>query len=157
MQGRMKNHQLNAEQITDLLNKTDVGTLATLNSDGTPYATPVHFVYDGEAIYFHGLPVGQKLSNIEADPRVSFTAYNMDGLLYDESGHPCETNTKYQSVIIQGRAKKLTDLDQKRAVLGMIIRKYTPHQAENPFSDARVRGTAVVKITIDAITGKYYE
>ena len=153
----MKNHQLNSEQITALLSAASVGTLATLNADGTPYATPIHFVFDGQALYFHGLLVGQKLGNLKANPAVSFTAWNMDGLLYDESGHPCETNTKYQSVIIQGRAEILTDLAEKRAILDLIIRKYTPHQAGNPFSDNRVKGTAVVKIAIDQITGKYYE
>ncbi|WP_400208963.1 pyridoxamine 5'-phosphate oxidase family protein [Candidatus Methanomassiliicoccus intestinalis] len=157
MQHRMKTHPLEASQINDLLCKVQTGCIATLNADGTPYVTPIHFIYENGSLYFHGLPEGQKISNIKANPHISLTAYVMDSFLLDPEGKPCDTNTKYQSVIVAGTAAILDDLQQKRNILTAIVKKYTPHLADTALPDNMVKGTAVVEITVQSITGKYYE
>lgn len=157
MQHRMKTHPLNQEQIDKLLLSAATGSLATLNSDGSPYVTPVHFIYTNDAIYLHGLPKGQKIDNIKADPRVSIAVYEMDSLLLDPNEKPCDTNTKYESVIISGRALFIDDADHKKEVLKGIVQKYTPHLDQRELPDSMVKGTAVIKIEIQEITGKYYE
>lgn len=45
MQGRMKQHQLTLDEITDLLKVSEVGRIATNDPNGFPYIVPVHFVY----------------------------------------------------------------------------------------------------------------
>ena len=157
MQNRMKTHMLSHEQIENLLNKSITGTVATINSDGSPYVTPIHFVYDGKCIYFHGLPKGQKIENIKNNPNVSFNVYNMDCLLFDENEKPCDTNTKYQSVIIQGQAYVTDDFDLKKEILNKIVDKYTPSLSGKVLPEAMVRGTAVIKVEIKEISGKFYE
>lgn len=114
MQHRMKTHPLNRDQIDRLLSRSMTGCLATLNRDGSPYVTPVHFINENGFIYFHGLPKGQKVDNIKSDPRVSMTVYEMDGLLLDAEDKPCDTNTKYQSVIISGMAFFIDDIEEKK-------------------------------------------
>lgn len=157
MQYRMKTHQLNEEQIALLLAKTQTASLATVNSDGTPYVTPIHFIHQDGHIYFHGLPAGLKVENIKANPSVSFAAYEMECLLYDPDEKPCDTNTKYHSVIIQGSASFIDDAQKKEQILRGIVQKYTPHLSEKPLPVNMVNGTAVVQIEILSITGKYYE
>lgn len=157
MQHRMKSHQLTAEQINRLLQECRTGSLATVGNDNAPYITPIHYVYKDGSIYFHGLPNGQKISNIKANPYVSFNVYNMVGLLLDESGNPCDTNTEYQSVIAQGRAEIVSDIDRKRAVLDAIVDKYTPRYSGQRLPDNMVKGTAVVAINVTELTGKYWE
>ena len=44
MQQRMKTHPLDPQRTEALLRQSPVASLATLNRDGTPYVTPVHFV-----------------------------------------------------------------------------------------------------------------
>ena len=61
MQNRMKKNQLNEEQITEILIKSPVGNIATINENGYPYVVPVHFIYYEGKVYFHGLPIGQKI------------------------------------------------------------------------------------------------
>lgn len=156
MQNRMKTHPLAEEQIEQLLFRVPTGSLSTLNNDGSPYVTPIHFVRIDRFIYFHGLPKGQKIDNIKKDPRVSMTVYEMDGLLLDEEGKPCDTNTKYQSVIISGTAAVIDDIEEKKTALLEIVKKYTPQLADSPMPENMVKGTAVVQIQIDSITGKYY-
>ena len=156
MQHRMKTHHLTEQQMTQLLKRVQTGSFATLNPDGTPYITPMHFVYYNNAIFTHGLPKGKKLDNIARDPRVGFSIYEMDKLLLDLDENPCETNTKYESVIISGTAKLVNDIDEKRNVLKKIVEKYTPHLASTELPINMVKGTAAIQIDIMEMTGKYY-
>lgn len=152
----MKTHPLTAEQIDSLLNSGDTATLATVNADGTPYVVPIHFVYMDGYLYFHGLPAGQKISNIRTNPHISFNTYQMDGLLLDAEEKPCDTNTRYTSVNVQGTAKRIDDLAKKQQVLEAVISKYTPQLAGKSIPSNMLKGTAVIEITIEQITGKYY-
>ena len=157
MQHRMKTHQLDKRQRDMLLSSRQVGTIATINKDGTPYCVPVHFVYADGKIYIHGLPAGQKIDNLIANPNVCLSVYNMDCLLLDENGVPCDTNTKYQSAVIQGTAKIVSDIERKAEILVYIVAKYTPNLKDVPLATAMVKGTAVTEIEISEITGKYWE
>jgi len=153
----MKTHMLTKDEVNQLLVRTTTGSLSTLNDDGAPYVTPVHYLYYNGAIYIHGLPKGQKIDNIKADPRVSMTVYEMDRLLLDPDEKPCDTNTKYQSVILSGKAILVEDIEHKREVLVEIVKKYTPHIAGNALPENMVKGTAVIQIQILDIMGKYYD
>jgi len=152
----MKTHRLTEQQMNQLLEQVQIGSFATLNSDGTPYITPMHFVYYNNAIFLHGLPKGKKLDNIHNDPRVGFCVYEMDKLLLDPNGNPCDTNTKYESVIISGTPKLVDNIDEKRSILKKIVEKYTPHLANKELPINMVKGTAVIQIDITEMTGKYY-
>lgn len=157
MQYSMKTHQLSKKQIEEILKREQVGTLATINEDGHPYATPIHFVYDGGKLYMHGLPAGQKIENISRNGIVSFTVYHMNGLVLDKNEIPCDTNTVYQSVIISGNASILTELNAKKSALELIIKKYTPQLSDKPLPEKMIKGTAVIMVDITSMTGKYWK
>ncbi|WP_312071117.1 pyridoxamine 5'-phosphate oxidase family protein [Anaerotignum propionicum] len=156
MQYRMKTHPLSEEQITKLLERSQTGSLATINTDGTPYVTPIHFVYYNNKIYAHGLPKGKKLDNIAHDQRVGFSVYEMNELLLDPNEKPCDTNTKYESIIISGNAKRVENIQVKEDILKKVVEKYTPHLVDKELPAPMVKGTAVIEIDIMEITGKYY-
>ena len=157
MQHRMKTHPLTKAQMEALLSRSLTGSLATLNEDGSPYVTPVHFVYNDGTVYLHGLPKGRKLDNIKSDPRVSMTVFEMDSLLLDPDEKPCDTNTKYESIILSGKAILVDDLEGKSKILGKIVKKYTPQLADRELPENMVRGTAVIRIDVDDMTGKFYD
>lgn len=155
MQHRMKEHPLTKEQITELLQAQAVGHFSTIGQDGYPYTCPVHFVYLDEKLYFHGLPKGEKLSNIEKNSKICFETCVMEGLILDEK--PCDVNTQYESVIVRGEAKVLEDLALKEKALLAVVEKYTPQLLEVGLPPQMVKGTAVVEITIANCTGKFYK
>ncbi|MGI5825622.1 MAG: pyridoxamine 5'-phosphate oxidase family protein, partial [Bacillota bacterium] len=128
----------------------------TVNHDGTPYVTPIHFVYKDNTVYFHGLPDGQKIKNIKANKNVSIAVYNMDGLIMASVPDPCNVNTKYQSVIITGEAQVLEAMTEKETALKYLVEKHVPELAGMDMSEAQIRGTAVVAVHCTVISGKYY-
>lgn len=156
MQHRMKTHQLTDRETERLLSDCMTGTLATVNTDGTPYNVPVHYVFCHNVIYIHGLPAGQKIENLKRNPHICFNVYEMRGLLIDREEKPCDTNTAYASVVIQGTAQLVEDMNEKKTALSAIIQKYTPHLKEKEIPVNMLKGTAVIKLFIREMTGKYY-
>jgi len=154
MQGRMKKYQISFLEIEEILKEQKVGRLATLNLNGYPYVTPVHFVYENNCIYIHGLSKGQKIDNIKNNSNVCFEVEEMLGLILDEK--PCDVNTAYKSVIILGNAK-LVEGEKKVEALKAVVSKYTPHLANIPFSENMLKATSVIEIEIVEATGKRYE
>ncbi len=153
----MKTHQLTQEQIESLLQELEIGTLALINEDGSPYAVPMHFVWYEGAFYFHGLKAGKKINNIKNNPKACFNTYRMGEFQLPESCLPCDTNTTYQSVTASGTISLIDDLDCKRRVLNAIVDKFTPSFSGTVLPGNMVRGTAVIELKPTEITGKYWE
>lgn len=105
---------------------------------------------------FTDSPQVKKIANLKANPSVCFNVYEMDRLLFDPEQKPCETNTKYESITMQGRVNFVQDLDKKREILGAIVCKYTPQLAGREFPMNMLKGTAVLEIVPQQITGKYF-
>lgn len=157
MQNSMKIHSLTTEQMEALLKRAQVGRIAAQSPEGYPYVVPVHFVYHNKRIYLHGLLQGQKIDYIASNPKVGFEVDEMMGLLVDGVDIACNTNTEFNSVIISGDAKILTDPADKKEVLNQIVAKYTPQFSHKELPENRVSVTAVIEITVVTSTGKYYK
>ena len=135
-----------------ILNEVEVGCLATVGPDGQPYVTPVNCVYHEGKIVFHCAPQGRKLDNISAEPRVCFEAHEMMEIVHGDKG--CGCSTRYRSVLAFGRARILTDLDEKRAALVTLTARYARGRPFDPPTDERVARTGVVEIVVEDMTGK---
>ncbi len=139
--------------IVDLLNSAHVGRLGTVGKEGYPVIKPLNFVYYGNAVYFHGASQGEKIDDIERDPRVCFEV-DQPIAYARRAGDPCGTDYLYRSVIIAGRAALVADEEEKVRALGMLMKKYEPLRAQEKFPENKVAITAVVRIDIESITGK---
>ncbi|HHY91000.1 MAG TPA: pyridoxamine 5'-phosphate oxidase family protein [Clostridiales bacterium] len=154
MQGKMrrKDRAMNVEEAYSFLAAAPVGRLATISENGYPYVVPVHFVCLDNKIYFHCAQEGHKLDNIKKTPFVCFEADEMIGII--NADHPCDTSTRYKSVVIFGKARVVEDESIKIHALKEIIRKYVPESANAPLVPEILDASAVVEIEIEQMTGK---
>lgn len=138
------------EGALELLHKCDYGVVSTIGSDGYPYGVPVNYASNNEAIYFHCAAEGHKLDNLMENSRVSFCAVGKNEIIADKF------STKYESVIVFGRAKVVIDDNEKKKALFAIIEKYSPDHIESgrKYIENDYSKTKVVKIEIEHITGK---
>ena len=139
--------------ILGLLRTCPVGRLGTVRIDGYPMIKPVNFVHSGNAIYFHSALEGEKMDDIKRDARVCF---EIDlPLAYARSaGSPCETDYLYRSVIIKGRASLVEAVAEKVEALKLLMEKHEPVTFLGEFPAEKIAVTGVVRIDIDAMTGK---
>ena len=157
MQPRMQNYQLTKEQIDDLLLRSQDCVFASQGRDGFPYAIPMNFVYYNDKIYLHGRGEGQKIDNIKLNSKVCVEVHEMLSLLYEEDNAGCDVNVEYNSVVVLGYAKIFTDMEEKRAILDLIVDKYTPEFSDIELPENTVKRTVVIEVEIKECTGKYYK
>lgn len=147
---RRADRQVSEPEAQEILARAEHGVLATIGADGWPYAVPVNHVLAGDRLYIHCATEGQKLENIAHEERVSYCAVASAKIL------PKELSTLYESAVVFGRARVVTDPAEKRQALESLVRRFsgTPSpEAENAFR-AWFPRTAVVRIDIERIAGK---
>jgi uncharacterized protein len=139
------------------LKKVPFGMLAT-EHEGQPFIKPTLFAYDERehAIYIHGALVGRMRTNLEVNPRVSFCIAEMGRLLPADTA--MEVGVEYASAVVFGKVEILTDADEARRGLQLILDRYFPKL--KPGVDYReilpqeLDITSVYRIKIDSWSGK---
>ena len=115
------------KEMIQILASTNIGRLATIDSEGYPYITPVNFVFYEDCVYFHCAPEGEKLDNLTRAPRVCFEVDIPLAYLevdFNPDRDPCRTHQFYHSVIIRGSARVVPDGELKTNVLNALVAKH---------------------------------
>lgn len=147
---RRKDREITKEDTIKLLETAEVGTLATVNEDHTPYVVPMNFAYLQNAIYLHSAVEGKKLDNIRNNSTICFSVFDAVELM------PEVFSTKYKSAIVVGKIHVVEDLAEKQNGLIAIVKKYSPefYEAGIKYINNASEKTKVLKIEISQITGK---
>lgn len=146
---RRQDRTIARDEAIRLLAECEHGILATVGSDGQPYAIPLSYVYQDERIYFHCATEGHKLDNIRANPAVSFCVVGKTQTL------PREFATEYESAVAFGTASEVEG-EEKRAALVKLLEKYSAEfmASGNKYIDGKLDQTRVVRIDVVHVSGK---
>lgn len=147
---RRKEKEITEEiAIEAIIQKSLVCRLAL--SDGNfPYIVPLCFGYRDKVLYFHGSLKGKKIDIIRKNQNICFEFDINTEIVKAEDA--CHWSMKYKSVIGFGKAVLLEDLDEKRKALNTIMSQYSDRTFQ--FNDATLKGTVVIKVEIESMTGK---
>lgn len=146
---RRKDRQLKESEAIEILKNNTYGVLSTINNEGYPYGVPLSYIFINNSIYFHSATKGQKLDNILDNSNVSFCVVGKTEIL------PDQFSTKYESVIVFGKAIEVVD-DEKNTALLDILNKYSTDYIEQGkvYIEKAIAATKVIKINIEHISGK---
>jgi hypothetical protein len=148
-----------AKEMVRILTSTNIGRLATVDTEGYPYITPVNFVFCEGCVYFHCARRGEKLDNLARSPRVCFEVDVPLAYLevdFNPDRNPCRTHQLFHSVIIRGTARVVPDGELKTVVLNALVAKHEGNRdfpAVTPESTG-YKGCCVVEIRPERMTGK---
>lgn len=135
----------------ELLKSQDYGILSVNGDDGYPYGVPLNYVYHNGKIYLHGTSgESHKTDAINRNEKVSFTIITEHALI------PEKLDTMYTSVIAFGRARVLTNDEEKVQALRCLLIGLSPELAgetEKIFT-AQNEGFIMIEIDVEHITGK---
>lgn len=156
----MQRNCTDKEKIENFLLQERTGVLGMVN--GTfPYAIPMNYVWYKGSVYFHGMGSGKKEDILSQSPSVCFTVYKEHGTVIDPV--PCHADTAYMSVMLFGKAEKVTDSEEATEALQKIVEKYIPGYYSNPLTNNFVEKyrssldenpVSVYKITLEGMTAK---
>lgn len=147
---RRKDRILDKEQTIRLVETGEYGVLSTVSSDGRPYGVPLSYVLHNDVIYMHCAPEGEKNDNINHESRVTFTIVGKTEVI--ETGF----TTRYESVILKGKAYFVEDEKEKIQALMLLSRKYCLPAIDNALAyiQKSLHRTHILKIVLESITGK---
>ena len=143
---------MSKQKCLKLLEKAVYGRLATCSNANQPYITPVNFVLNDGKIYFHCGFEGQKIDNINGNPRVCFEV-SRHGKLY---AAPLAKNfsMRYWSILVFGHASRVNDEKRKLFVMNNLMKKYAPGYEYAPLTLDDMKTCNLIEISIDKISGK---
>lgn len=94
-----------------ILDDNVLGSAATVNHDGSPWVTPLHFVADDTHVYWFSHEAAQHSENIAKNSQVSVAIFSPD----ESSG--------LQGVYINGQAEKAASRDTTERVQTLYAQK----------------------------------
>lgn len=147
----MAGKEMGLAEMRIFLERAQWGRLATNGPEG-PYITPMHFILEGDRIYFHCARRGRKLDNIRHDSRVCFEVSEM--LEIKEHANPCKFSTRYRSVLVFGRVGLVNDEAEKVKALNLISQKYSSTGKFEPVTEEQGKSVTVLVLGIENISGK---
>ena len=138
-----------------LIDRCTHGVAAFATGEDAPYCIPLSFVRVDNVLYFHCAREGRKTELLRRDPRVCVTFVGDDSPAFEE---PSDFTTFFQSAVVCGTAKEVTDEDEKISALRALCEKITPEHMNRERFDLAIRHslavTAVWRIEMTEITGK---
>lgn len=152
------------EEMERLLATADHGYMGVVTPDGWPTVVPLNFVFVDGRIYFHGAGEGEKMESLAGEPRVTFTVaegFSIVPSYFRDPRLACPATQYYKCVMIRGRARVVTDVDEKARALQAMMEKLQPEGGHEPIEASSalyrksVRTTAVVAIEVERMTGKF--
>ena len=147
---RRKDRELPREAALEVIDKSAYSVMATVNADGSPYCIPISPVREGEWLYFHSALEGQKIDNLRASSRVCISCVG------GQEAIPGKFALKFESAVVMGTAKELSDREEKLHALRLLSEHYAPDNmaAFDKAIEKEYALTSVWKIHIDEISGK---
>ena len=152
-----------SEEIEALLDRAEYGTLALCDGEGVPYAVPLNFVRVGKAVCFHGALKNRKMKILEANSRASFNVTESYALIDSDfsstGGLACPVTQFFKSVTIDGVIERVTERNDKAAILQAMMEKLQLKGGYRPLTDAAydkaLKATAVYRLIPTTISSKY--
>ncbi|MBA3654259.1 MAG: pyridoxamine 5'-phosphate oxidase family protein [Actinobacteria bacterium] len=137
-----------------ILDEAFVCHIAFVGDDGHPVAIPTNFARDGERLLIHGSPASRMLRTLGAATPLCATVTLVDGLVLAKSAFHHSVN--YRCVVAFGTATAITDLDDKRRALDVIVEHIVPGRSADAraASDKELKATLVLALPLEEVSVK---
>ena len=146
---RRYKQQLTKEECERILREQPRGVLAVTGDGGYPYAVPMDYVFDNGCLYFHSAKEGHKIDALRRDDRASFS------VLEQREKSDDGWSFFWNSVIVFGKLREITEEAEKTDKLRLLGKKYFPTE-EMVDRDIKKNGhrCTVIELKIEHMTGK---
>jgi nitroimidazol reductase NimA-like FMN-containing flavoprotein (pyridoxamine 5'-phosphate oxidase superfamily) len=140
--------------IDAILDEALVCHLGLVDPDGRPFVIPTIHARSGDHLYVHGSPASRTLRAAAGDVDACVTVTLLDGLVLARSAFHHSLN--YRSVVVYGRATKVTDPDERSAALTAIVEHVLAGRTDGCRApdERELKGTLVLRLPLDEASAK---
>lgn len=142
-------------EIRKIIDACQVLRIALKDGEGL-YLVPLNFGFEDSepwTFYFHSAKKGRKLSAIRKDPHVAFEMDTAHRLI--EAKTACGYGFAFDSVIGQGLASIVSDPEEKKKGLSLLMKSQTGK--DFAFTDKQAETVTVWKVTVTSLSAKRHE
>ena len=140
--------------IDAILDEGLIAHLGFADEHGQPFVTPTLHARSGDVVYCHGSAASRTLRALAAGAPACLTVSLIDGLVLARSAMHHSAN--YRSAMVLGRARAVTDEQEKREALRAIVEHIVPgrwRDVREPRAN-ELAATAVLALPIDEASAK---
>ena len=122
--------------------------------DGQPFVIPTNYGRGGERLLVHGSSASRMLRNLDKGVDLCLTVTLVDGLVLARSAFHHSVN--YRSVMVLGKARMITDSQEKLAALRIITNHIVPgrwDEIRQP-DERELKATSVLSLDLDEVSAK---
>ena len=146
---RLERAVSDGNHVLEIIQSCDCCRVAFSEPDG-PYIVPMNFGIESSqegqmVLYFHEASAGKKGELMQKNPCVGFEMDTGHGLV--PGAQACSCSFLYQSVIGKGKIEILSNLEEKKHGLTVLMRHYAPGK-EWDFPSAMLERTAVFRLDV---------
>ena len=124
--------------------------------DGQPYVIPFTYDYADGAVYLHGAPASRTLKTLRGGVDVAIEVTLLDGLIASRDAESHSAN--YRAVVVYGRAGRVTNMAEKRAILERMTLRYFPGRTVGTDYEAatekQLRALEVLRVPVTELVAK---
>jgi nitroimidazol reductase NimA-like FMN-containing flavoprotein (pyridoxamine 5'-phosphate oxidase superfamily) len=122
--------------------------------DGQPYVIPTGYARSGNQIYIHGSAASRMLRSLDRGVDVCLTVTLLDGFVLARSAFHHSMN--YRSVVALGKARLVTDAEEKRKALECFTNHIVPGRWDEVRlpTEQELKATSVLALDLDEVSAK---
>lgn len=157
MEMRRKDREISLRKdLLAVLAECKVCRLALVDEEGI-YVVPSNFGFidrDGQlTIYLHSAKDGRKVRAVAQGTAAGFELDCAHELMLGPTA--CEHGYRFKSIIGNGQASLVSDLEEKKEALAALMKQQT--RQSFTIDEAMAEMVAVIKIEVSKISGKYHQ
>ncbi len=148
---RKKNQEITDKVIIEeILSTSEICRLAMLDGD-KPYLLPFNYGYKDNCIFIHSAAEGKKIDILKKNNFVCFEIEQKAEIIQHTKS--CKWSTLYRSVVGYGEVEIITDFQQKKQGLDIIMAHYGETE-QLDYQKNQVESIVILKLKISHLTGK---
>jgi nitroimidazol reductase NimA-like FMN-containing flavoprotein (pyridoxamine 5'-phosphate oxidase superfamily) len=122
--------------------------------DALPYVIPTLYARSGDTLYIHGSGASRTLKTLSQGVEVCATVTLVDGYVLARSAFHHSMN--YRSVVVLGRARAVTEPDERMEALRTLTNHLVPQRWEEVRepNDLELKQTLVLALPLDEVSAK---
>src|SRR5579862_4195445 len=123
-------------------------------ADGQPYVIPTGYARSGDQLFIHGSAASRMLRTLDGGIDVCVTVTLVDGFVLARSGFHHSMN--YRSVVVLGRARLVTDPEEKLGALRAFTNHIVPGRWDEvrPPTQQELKATSVLALPLEEVSAK---
>lgn len=150
----MRTHFIEERSQIDEILKQCKTCFVAMSLDDIPYLLPMNFAIEGDRVILHSAQSGRMWDTIKKNPRVCINWNLGEELAWQDEQVGCSYRVKSKSVIVEGTAEFVDDLEEKERLMKQFMTQYSDLPFK--FNAPAIRNVGVILVHIDKLTAKEF-